>query len=398
MHNLHAVLEHLVHVVILVLHIAHHAVFPIAPVHLIGSLGHGGLALLEALHAVIPDDVDHGGLFHLAAHLLEMEEALIAIRAAGGLQGGQQGVELHGHQQGVFHLVLGRAGMDAEAVDRDMRHGCIEGLVFKVRNIAAVQGVGKVRTEALHVEVAGAPADLLVRREAQADLAMGSLFRQQLFHRLENDGHAGLVVGTQQRGAVGADQILAHKFGKFREPGRLHDDVFLLVEDDVSALVVNDLGLDVLSGEIRRGVHMGNETDGGQMLASRRSGNGGIDIARLVHKSIVDAQAMELLHQKIGHIKFRGIAGRSALAVIIAFAEYLGVPDQPVDNRIHYASSCSSLSRFSGFRHWSSSGRNRPSLRMSTSSNQISPPPYSGVWIWIRSQCTAEWLPLEALS
>ena len=111
-----------------------------------------------------------------------------------------------------------------------------------------------------------------------------------------------------------------------------------------------------------------------------------------------DAQAMEFLHQKIGHIKLRRIAGRSALTVIITFAEYLGVPDQPVDNRIHYASSCSSLSRFSGFRHWSSSGRNRPSLRMSTSSNQISPPPYSGVWIWMRSQCTAEWLPLEALS
>lgn len=54
--------------------------------------------------------------------------------------------------------------------------------------------------------------------------------------------------------------------------------------------------------------------------------------------------------------------------------------------------------RFSGFRHSSSGRTKRPSLRMSTSSNQISPPPYSGVIISTRSQWIADLLPLGASS
>lgn len=54
--------------------------------------------------------------------------------------------------------------------------------------------------------------------------------------------------------------------------------------------------------------------------------------------------------------------------------------------------------RFSGFRHSSSGRTKRPSLRMSTSSNQISPPPYSGVMISTKSQWIADLLPLGASS
>ena len=54
--------------------------------------------------------------------------------------------------------------------------------------------------------------------------------------------------------------------------------------------------------------------------------------------------------------------------------------------------------RFSGFRHSSSGSTKRPSLRMSTSSNQISPPPYSGVIISTKSQWIADLLPLGASS
>lgn len=50
--------------------------------------------------------------------------------------------------------------------------------------------------------------------------------------------------------------------------------------------------------------------------------------------------------------------------------------------------------RFSGFSGHRSSGTNWPSLRSSSPSTQISPPPCSGRWLHTRSQCTAEWLPL----
>lgn len=54
--------------------------------------------------------------------------------------------------------------------------------------------------------------------------------------------------------------------------------------------------------------------------------------------------------------------------------------------------------RFSGFRHSNSGTTKRPSLRISRSSNQISPPPYSGVMMSTKSQWMAEWLPLGASS
>lgn len=54
--------------------------------------------------------------------------------------------------------------------------------------------------------------------------------------------------------------------------------------------------------------------------------------------------------------------------------------------------------RFSGFKHSSSGSTKRPSLRMSTSSNQISPPPYSGVIMSTKSQWIADLLPLGASS
>lgn len=54
--------------------------------------------------------------------------------------------------------------------------------------------------------------------------------------------------------------------------------------------------------------------------------------------------------------------------------------------------------RLSGFRHSNSGMTNIPSFLTRTSSNQISPPPYSGLWIITRSQWMADLFPLEASS
>ena len=330
-----------------------------------------------------------------------MEEALVALGMGGGLQCGQQGVILHGDQQGVLHPVLGGAGVDAEAVDRYHGFGGVEGFVLIVCDVAAVQGIGKVGAEALHIKIAGAETDLLVRGEAQLDGAVGGVFGQQLLHRLQNDGDARLVVGAQQGGAIGADQVLAHELLQLREIAALHDNVLLRVQHQVTALIVEDLGLDVLTGHIRCGVHVGDEADGGQMLTAGGGGYGGVNIAGIVHEGIVDAQSVKLLYQQPRHVELAVGAGSSTpVGMVVTFTPHLGIAHQTRNNVIHSCDSpySSSDSRFSGFRHFRSSRTNRPSLRISTSSNQISPPPYSGVWIWIRSQWTADLLPLEALS
>lgn len=147
---------------------------PQRPVDLLRGLVHHGLALLEPLHVVVPDDILHRGLLRLAVHLLQMEEALVPLRVGGGLQRRQQGVVLHGDQQGVAHLVLGGARVDAEAVDGHHGLGGVESLVLIVGDIAAVQGIGKVRAEAGYIEEAGAHADLLVRVKPRQILPWGA--------------------------------------------------------------------------------------------------------------------------------------------------------------------------------------------------------------------------------
>ena len=274
--------------------------------------------------------------------------------------------------------------MDAEAVDRYHGFRGIEGFVLIVCDVAAVQGIGKVGAEALHIKIAGAETDLLVRGEAQLDGAVGCALSQQFFHRLQDNGNTSLVIGPQQGGAVRADQVLAHELLQLREIAALHDNVLFLIQHQVAALIVEDLGLDVFAGHIRCGVHVGNKADGGKMLTTGGGGYGGVNIAGIVPEGIVDAQSVKLLYQQPRHVELAIRAGSCApVGVVVAFTPHLSIAHQTRNNIIHNCDSpySSSDSRFSGFRHFRSSRTNRPSLRISTSSNQISPPPYSGVWI-----------------
>ena len=90
-------------------------------------------------------------------------EALVALGKGRDLKGGEHTVELHGHQDGVFHLALGGAGVDALAVEGEGGGGGVEIFVFQAARAAAVHGVGEIRSEARDVEMIRALADLLVR-------------------------------------------------------------------------------------------------------------------------------------------------------------------------------------------------------------------------------------------
>ena len=78
---------------------------------------------------MIPDDVFQLRLFAAAAHIRQVEEALIALRSGGDLLRGQLGVDLHGHQAGIDHDVLGAAGMDVDALNLPLGGGGVEGLI-----------------------------------------------------------------------------------------------------------------------------------------------------------------------------------------------------------------------------------------------------------------------------
>lgn len=118
---------------------------------------------------MVADDVAQAGAFHLAAHVGQVGKALVALRKGGVFEHGQHGMEFHRDEGGVFHLALGGAGMDAQALDLHDGGAGVEVFIVDAAQRAAVQGIGEIRAKALHVEVVHAAAHLLVRGEGDLD-------------------------------------------------------------------------------------------------------------------------------------------------------------------------------------------------------------------------------------
>ena len=220
--------------------------------------------------------------------------------------------------------------MWAGAVDGHHGLGGVEGLVLIVGDIAAVQGIGKVRAEAGYIEEAGAHADLLVRGEAQADFAVGSLLCQQLLHRLEDDGDARLVIRPQQGGAVGDDQLLTLVFGQALKLGGPHDDALLLVEHQVAPLVADNAGLHPRPRRVWGGVHVGDKAHARDSLAPGGGGQPGVHIAVLVHVGVVQPHLGQLLGQGCAqHLLLGG--GGDGVAVLVGLGIICHVAQKAVN-------------------------------------------------------------------
>ena len=107
-------------------------------------------------------------------------------------------------------------------------------------------------------------------------------------------GYTRLVVGAKQGQAVCSNHRLAFVLLHFREFRNAQDDVLFLVQDDVATVVVrDDLRLDVRSRSIRRGVDMGYETDGRNVLF-HIGRNGGHHIAVFVQFGL-NAKGLQLV-------------------------------------------------------------------------------------------------------
>ena len=271
------------------------------------------------------------GTLHLALHAQQMEEALIALRQLRTLPNGEQTLEFHGDQLGIHHLPLGRTGVDIQSMDNNLCPRGVEVLIFDLAHGAAVGGVGKVRAEALHVEPVSAPADLLVGGKADLQCGMPAVHGEQLLRRRHDLRHACLIVRAQQRRAVCDDQVLAYVVFQIRIVRFPQENALFLVQADIPAVISHDLRLDIRAGSVRRGVHVGDQTNGGKLWVA---GDGAVDIAVFVHSRVRNAHAPHFLYQRGGKrlLLLRGGAG-------VGFLVRLGVKghiaQKALYNRFH---------------------------------------------------------------
>ena len=304
------------HVVVAVLQLQHHGARAVLSVQAGGDFLHQGLAGGELFAVMVADDVVQLGGGHIAAHLIQVEEALKALGVLGHLFGGQGGGELHGNGLGVLHQVLGAAGMHREAVHGDHRVGGIEVLVLQLAHVAAVHRVGELCAETVHVKEVGALAHLFVRGEADAELAVGDVLLLNTLHCGHNLGDAGLVVRAQQSGAVGGDQGLALPVGQLGEFFHGHVLAGTGKQHVAAVVVLKHLGLHVLAGGGGSGVHVRHKAQSGLFLIAGGGGQSAVHIALLIHRGIGHAQLLELLHQQVGQIKLAGGGGMAGALLV----------------------------------------------------------------------------------
>ncbi len=126
-----------------------------------------------------------------------MIESFVTLRMFGAFRFGQQPLQVAGHLDGVYHLVLGITRVDVAALNFDFRACSIEVLVLQFAFHAAVDRIGEVGAERCDVEEIDAAADLLVGGEADADFAVFHLgVGEQILRRGHDFGHARLVIGA----------------------------------------------------------------------------------------------------------------------------------------------------------------------------------------------------------
>ena len=92
-------------------------------------------------------------------------------------------------------------------------------------------------------------------------------------------------------------------------------DLLFRIQTHIAALVLHDFCLHIGTGSVGRGVHVGDQADGGQ---SGITGNRAVNIAVFIHVRIRNAHGQHLLHQGSAEdaLLVRGGAG---------FGEFIGL-------------------------------------------------------------------------
>ena len=254
-------------------------------------------------------DVVQLGVLHVALHIAQVEEALVALRQAGNIPGGEQRVVFHGDQRRVNHRILGRTGVHAQAIEMQLRRTGVERLVSDFALFAAIQRVGAVRAELGHVEMVNARADFLIRGEGDAEFAVRGVGGEDVFQRGHNFRDAGLVVRAEQGGAVRGDERHADQL--FQAGERRGAERFAASgQKPVAAVVMlDDLRLHVFAGAIRRSVEMGDEAERGLLLAARRRGQPAVDDAVFVNVDVFKAKGFQLIDKDVRQIVLAHGAG-----------------------------------------------------------------------------------------
>ena len=139
---------------------------------------------------------------------------------------------------------------------------------------------------------------------------------EEVFHGGDNLGHAGFVVGPQEGGTVGDDQVVAHIPLQALVLSCSDDIALGLVQHHIAAPVLNDPGVDMAPGVGGGSVHVGDQPHAGKPLTAGGCGKSGVDIAILIHAGVPETQAVQLGGQEAAQLQLLGGGGAGLRALV----------------------------------------------------------------------------------
>ena len=320
--------ELLGHVAILLVNFNTDGILAIAPVQERSDILQDLLTIGKNLGVVVADDVAELDLGRGALDGDWVVEALVALGVLRALEGRDHLLELGSHGDCVDHDVLGAAGVHHDALEVDVGVSCVEALVVELSESLAINGVAVSCAKFVQIKQACTVTDLLVRDKRNLKRRMSELrIVAQALEQGADLSHTGLIVSGKQRGAVGANDVHAHKILEVRDlllggsDGLAVDDA----GDQVTALVVDDVRLDARGRRVDDGVQVRAKHQRGSRLDALGCGEGAGDVGVLVDGDVGAAQRLELFAQVASHLVLSGRGRRDGIVVGVGLGVNLHV-------------------------------------------------------------------------
>ena len=130
----------------------------------------------------------------------------------------------------------------------------------------------------------------------------------EVAHGLHDLRDARLVIRPQQRRAVGGDEGVADELAQLGELAWVEHRP-IPERDDLSAVVLDDLGLDLEPRAVGAGVYVCDESQGGGCLMARARRDACHDIALLLEPYLRYAEPDQLVAQETQQVELAGSRG-----------------------------------------------------------------------------------------
>ncbi|VWM24225.1 Uncharacterised protein [Collinsella intestinalis] len=181
-------------------------------------------------------------------------------------------------------------------------------------------------------------ANLLVGAETDAQLGMrqGGVFRNEGDER-HDLGDAGLVVCAQQRGAVGAYELLAHKVVQSGQQRGADGDRLAIDHGahQVTALVSHNMRLHAKAGGLFGGIEMRDQPKARTVLGTLTCGDPSRDIGVLGHRDITGTEIAQLIGEHVGKVELNGGRGNLIAVLIGRLRVHLDISQEAVEDIGH---------------------------------------------------------------